>query len=1102
MPAKPSYEELENKVKLLERQVSRQEQAELEQLILDTTDAHMAVVDRDGTVVYFNKAWRRFAQRNSAGPEAAWGLGANYFTSFSEDWGDVTHAEEAFEGLRRVLCGELAFFEIEYPCHSPADTKQWFLMRVLPLNIQNGIILVSHTDITDRVRAEKTLEKQNRRATLLKNIAEIFLTVPDDDMYGEVLQLILEATESKFGVFGYIDHEGALVTASMTKDIYDKCQVPDRSIRFPHESWKNSDSIWARALRRKKSLLKNEPGNVPEGHLPIDNVLTTPIMYRDQVIGNFEVANKTGGYSEAEKTWLEEIANFVAPVLKARLERDSNEAKQKAAEESLKQREELFKRLFQESPVSIIIHDKDTGEIVDANKTAWMSYGFSSLEELRAGAFRLEPPYSFTDALALIRKALKEGPLRIEWMNRKASGEVFWELVTLARVTLGDLERVMATSIDITERKRAEEDLEKSERFYRSVLSSIHEDILVIDGNYRVTDINNTALKTLAVDRAKVVGSHCYEISHNFPSPCHEHGQECPLEWVFENGEPVNSHHLHIRGDGTIAHVDVLMSPLKDEQGNTTHVVEAVRDVTDLFESREALLRSERLLNDTQEASITGGWEYDVQTGEIKWTRETYRIHGVAEDYNPSDITKNISFYSEEDQETIQEAFNDAVLEGRPYDLELKFKSADGTQKWVRTMGKALLKDGKVVRVLGNIMDITERKQMEEEKSSLEDQLRQAQKVEAIGQLAGGVAHDFNNALTVIMSNADMMLMDIDTKHPFYRDLEQIKKVSQKAANLTRQLLAFSRKQILQPEILDLNEIVVGIKKMLGRLIHENIELNMDLAPDLGPIEADPGQLEQVIINLAVNAGDAMLGGGKLTIETKNVELDEDYASRHAAVKPGLYVMMAVTDTGAGMTKEVQERIFEPFFTTKEEGKGTGLGLSTVYGIVKQSSGNIYVYSEPGMGTTVKIYLPRLESATVERKETTEERRSSKGTETILTVEDDDILRNVVVKFLSRDGYRVLTAANGEEALRICREHGEPIHLLLTDMVMPGMSGKELAGKAKELRPDLKVLFMSGYADSGIVENGVLEKGTALIQKPFTGRDLAVHVRKALEGES
>lgn len=418
-------------------------------------------------------------------------------------------------------------------------------------------------------------------------------------------------------------------------------------------------------------------------------------------------------------------------------------------------------------------------------------------------------------------------------------------------------------------------------------------------------------------------------------------------------------------------------------------------------------------------------------------------------------------------------------------------------------MGKALLKDGKAVRVVGNIMDISDRKQMEEEKSSLEGQLRQAQKVEAIGQLAGGVAHDFNNALTVIMSNADMVLMDIDSNHPFYRELEQIKKAAQKAANLTRQLLAFSRKQILRPEILDLNEIVRGLKNMLGRLIHENIELNMmDLAPDLSPIEADPGQLEQVIINLAVNARDAMPDGGKLSIETKNVELDEYYASRHAAVKPGLYVMMAVRDTGAGMTKEVQERIFEPFFTTKAEGKGTGLGLSTVYGIVKQSSGNIYVYSEPGMGTTFKIYLPRLESAAVERKEATEAKRSPKGTETILTVEDDEILRNVVVKSLSRVGYRVLTAANGEEALRICLEHREPIHLLLTDMIMPGISGKALAGKAKELRPDLKVLFMSGYADSGIVENGVLEKGTAFIQKPFTGRDLAVQVRKALEGES
>jgi len=410
-----------------------------------------------------------------------------------------------------------------------------------------------------------------------------------------------------------------------------------------------------------------------------------------------------------------------------------------------------------------------------------------------------------------------------------------------------------------------------------------------------------------------------------------------------------------------------------------------------------------------------------------------------------------------------------------------------------------VFRDGVPFVLAGFTMDITDRRKEEREKLLLQEQLRQSQKVEAIGQLAGGVAHDFNNALTVILGNADMMLSDAAKADPLYENIAEIRKAGERAAKLTRQLLAFSRKQILRPEVLNLNEVVLGMEKMLRRVIRENIELETDLAPDLGLVEADPGQIEQVILNLAVNARDAMPMGGKLIIETKDVSFDDSYAKSHAATTPGPYVMLSVSDTGTGMTKEVQERIFEPFFTTKERGKGTGLGLSTVYGIVKQSRGNIWVYSEPGKGAAFKIYLPRVKKAAAVRKEATGEIQIPQGSETVLAVEDDEMVRKVVSGFLGRHGYRVLTAANGEEALRICREHDGPIHLLLTDVVMPGLSGKETAKQARELRPELKVLFMSGYTDNAIVRQGILEEGIAFIQKPFTRHGLAWKVRALLD---
>lgn len=387
-----------------------------------------------------------------------------------------------------------------------------------------------------------------------------------------------------------------------------------------------------------------------------------------------------------------------------------------------------------------------------------------------------------------------------------------------------------------------------------------------------------------------------------------------------------------------------------------------------------------------------------------------------------------------------------------------------------------------------------------EELKQTQAQFLQAQKMEAVGRLAGGVAHDFNNLLTTIIGYTDLLLGDFASSDPIRADLEQVRKAADRAAALTQKLLAFSRKQVLQPKVLDLNAVVAGIEEMLRRLIGEDIHLVTILRPEIGRVQADPGQIEQVLMNLVVNARDAMPAGGRLTIETANVDLDETRARLHIDAQPGRYVMLVVSDTGIGMDKETQSHLFEPFFTTKERDKGTGLGLSTVYGIVKQSGGNIYVHSEPEQGTTFKVYLPRIDETAEMPGSFAVPTGLLQGSETILLVEDEDMVRALARRILLQSGYTVLEARDADEAIQLCAHHSTPIHLVMTDVVLPGrMSGPDLVKHLKTSRPEIQVFYVSGYTDDAIVHHGVLDPEVAFLQKPFTPEALARKVRKVLD---
>lgn len=442
----------------------------------------------------------------------------------------------------------------------------------------------------------------------------------------------------------------------------------------------------------------------------------------------------------------------------------------------------------------------------------------------------------------------------------------------------------------------------------------------------------------------------------------------------------------------------------------------------------------------------------------------------------------------------------ETITAGKEWRGEFQNRKKNGELYWESTSISPIKNtDGVVTHYLGVKEDITERKQAEEIRLKLEEQLRQAQKMESIGQLASGVAHDFNNLLTVIHGYTDLIQHKIGPGGPLTRDLEQIRRASESAATLTRQLLAFSRQQVLSPTVLDMNDLVEDLHKMLGRLIGEDIRLTTNLQTDLWAITADPGQIEQVIMNLVVNARDAMPSGGKIAIETKNMHLDESYAQTHFEVPIGPCVMLTVTDTGLGMDKSTLTRIFEPFFTTKEQGKGTGLGLATVYGIIKQSGGDITVNSEPGQGTTFNIYLP----ATEENNDTALSTHQTQpltrhSTETILLVEDNDLVRNIVHDVLQAEGYRILKTNSGAEALLIAKQLQGKIDLLVTDVVMPEMGGGELAEQLQALYPQLKVLFISGYADDTMVRHKVLTAEMEFLPKPFSPKKLASKVREVL----
>ncbi len=635
------------------------------------------------------------------------------------------------------------------------------------------------------------------------------------------------------------------------------------------------------------------------------------------------------------------------------------------------------------------------------------------------------------------------------------------------------------------ERKRAEEALRESEERYRDLVENSHEIICTHDLDGKILSVNRATLQILGYEPSDFVNKKNIQ---DILAPEVRDQFDDYMKEILEKRATSNLMLVQTRsGERRVLEY---YNSLRTE-GVATPIVRAIaRDITERKRAEEALRESEERYRDLVENAHDIIFSHDLKGNYTSVNRAGEQITGYT---HQECLTLNIAdTIAPEHVGKAREMLAKKLAGEKVTAYEVELLAKDGKRIAVEVNTKLILQDSVPVGVQGIARDVTVRKQ-------LEDQLRQSQKMEAIGKLAGGVAHDFNNLLTAINGYSSLALQRIEDTDPIKSYLEEIKKAGDRAANLTRQLLAFGRKQILQPLAVNLNDIVTDMNKMLRRLIGEDIELTAKLDPALKKIKADPGQIEQVLVNLVVNARDAMPQGGNLTIETASVELDPEYASTHVSIHTGPYVVLAVSDTGTGMDEEVRRHIFEPFFTTKEKGKGTGLGLSTVHGIVNQSGGSIWVYSEPNRGTTFKVYLPALDSVPKSSEARAAEASIPKGSETVLLVEDEEVVRGLARRILEEAGYRVLVAQQGEEAIRLCIEDAKEIHLLLTDVVMPGAGGKEVANRLSSLRPGIKVLFMSGYTDEAIVHHGVLDSDVKFIQKPFSPAALARKVREVLD---
>ena len=931
-------------------------------------------------------------------------------------------------------------FDMVFPLRGAEGIFRPFLTRIMPVRGRDGKVarwIGTNTDISEQRQAEEALREseQRYRSLFANSLDAVFLTVGDGR--------IEAANPAACEMFGMTEQE--------------ICTLGREGLLDPH----------------------------------------------DRRLGPALEARRLTGHAQGELTFIRKDGSTFEGDVSSVMVGDKGQAfvivrditERKRAERQLAESERRFSLMFEKAAFGISLSSIPEGVLADVNEAWAKIFGYTRQEAIGKTLLELNIYPNAEYRAGLIAEFEDCGYAGDREITLRAkSGRELVVSANFDQLEIAGQTYVLSSFRDITDHRRSEQALRESEARFRALIENSHDSIHFLDENGAILYRSPSCRRLIGFTDEERVGSNFLDAMHPDDRPAFRRA------WndLIQDPETAREVFFRVRHrDGTWKSVETSIQNLMDNP-HVGAFIATSRDVTERKRAEAELTQANLRLNLAVTSGRLGVWEWDILSNTLVWDDHMFELYGVARGGFTGDFEAWRNCVHPDDRAAAVAGVEAALRDERRYDLEFRVVHPGGAVRHMRADGLVVRDaNGRAVRMIGMNRDVTEARQSEEERERLQMQLFQAQKMESVGRLAGGVAHDFNNLLTVINGYSKMALADLAPGDPLQDSLSEIHKAGERATALTRQLLAFSRKQVLQPRVLDLQRVLVDMQSMLRRMVCEEVELRLELSGKNVLVYADLSQLEQVIMNLVVNARDAMPDGGRLLLETALVERDESYARSHPEARAGRYAMLGVTDTGVGMDEATRLRIFEPFFTTKGTGRGTGLGLSMVQGIVSQSAGYVDVESQPGRGSTFQIYLPALSGAAAEMEKPAA-LSELRGNETILVVEDQVEVRAFTAAALKAYGYRVIPASGGSEALAIWQRENARIDLVLTDVVMPHMSGRELVVRLAALCPGIKALYMSGYTGSVIAQHGILEEDTPFIQKPFSPEELAGKVRAVL----